>query len=284
MAATWLDPDPAGQLVEARLVLHHVVQVVAAVGQSLAPRAPDDSQQSLVVDPAGRWLGVPVAGGRLRAGLDPVRLELSLCDGAGEPLARLPMAGLSLQSGLAFLAGELERRGIPTDGLSLPRHPPDFPRHALANGALVPPDRIAERVALCRMFSGSEAILARLGVCKAPRLWPHHFDLGCSLTVGSATVALGFSPGDGTWGRPYWYVTPWPFPPRATLAPLAGGGIWHTEVWQGAELPLDRLDRRVPSWRPQVAAFLRSALGAVEASVTAGPRAGAIGGAQASLA
>lgn len=42
-----LDPTTAG-LAEARLALHHAIQLVAAVGQALAPRAEDDSQQSQV--------------------------------------------------------------------------------------------------------------------------------------------------------------------------------------------------------------------------------------------
>src|SRR5438067_9402848 len=134
----WDELQPAREgLAEARLVLHYAVQLVAAVGQSLAEKAPDDSQQSLTLE-GGVWLGAPVAGGKLRAGLDPVRLELRLCDAAGKALAAFPLAGRTLAEGLSFLAAELARRGQPASALALPKHPADFPHHSLADGARFP--------------------------------------------------------------------------------------------------------------------------------------------------
>src|SRR5260221_5339559 len=77
--------------VEARLVVQYAAQLVAAVGQSLGEKAPDDSQQSLSLDRGPLdWLGTPVAGGTLRAGLEPVRLELRLCRRARRPAEAVP--------------------------------------------------------------------------------------------------------------------------------------------------------------------------------------------------
>lgn len=261
---TWepLDPRQAG-LAEARLVLHHAIQPVAAVGQRHAARAPDDGQQALTLGAGGLWLGAPVAGGGLRAGLDPVALELFLCDGEGAALASLPLAGRTVAEGLAFLAGELERRG--QEGrLSLPQHPDDFPRHPLGAGARFEAGGEAPRAVLARLFANTGALLTALGAPDAaPRLWPHHFDLALTLHGAGLTFALGLSPGDGPTGRPYWYATPSPRPAPEALPVLAGGGRWRAEGWFGAELPLDALAPEGGGQRGQVISFLCSALSLV---------------------
>jgi hypothetical protein len=262
MAWEELDPAAAG-LAEARLVLHHAAQPVAALGQSLAPPQPDDSQQSLSLAGPRSWLGARVAGGRFRAGLDPVALELRLCDGEGAPVASLPLAGRTMEEGLAFLGAELARRGAPPPALSLPRHPADFPRHPLGEGARFPAGADAARSQIARLFAGTDALLAELGRSQEAevRLWPHHFDLACTLARGKGSVGMGISPGDGLAGLPYWYASPAPFP-EGELPPLAGGGRWHLEGWRGGELPLASLSRGAAAQRAQVAAFLESVLAA----------------------
>src|SRR2546423_15617599 len=97
--------------VESRLVVQYAAQLVAAVGQSLGEKAPDDSQQSLSLDRGALdWLGAPLAGGTLRAGLEPVRLDLRLCDGAGVPLETFPLPGRTLADGPAWPPAALPRR------------------------------------------------------------------------------------------------------------------------------------------------------------------------------
>jgi hypothetical protein len=266
-----LDPA-AGALVAARLPLHHAVQVVAAVGQTLAPRVSDDSQQALVVKGPRSWLGAPVAGGRLRAGIDPVDAEIRLCDAGGARLSGLAMEGRTLDEGLAFLVEALRAAGVPDAPLALPSHPADFPHHPLADGAPFPPGGASGRGELARLVDGTHALLARLvGGRDAPlRLWPHHFDLGCSFPLGGLTLGLGVSPGDGTAGAPYWYATVWPRPEGA-LPALGGGGTWRTSGWSGAELPLARLAREGAAQRAQVEAFFGSAVAAAERIAAAGP-------------
>ncbi|HSB21288.1 MAG TPA: hypothetical protein VLD85_14870 [Anaeromyxobacteraceae bacterium] len=263
--------DPLGELTanridpEARLAVHYALQPVAAVGQSLAPKAPDDSQQSLCSGGPTRWLGTTAVGGALRAGLEAVRLELQLCDAAGAPLASLPLAGRTLSDALAFLRAELERRGQPAAALVLPTHPPDFPRHTIGDGAAFPRDGAAARADLARLFAGTGEVLEAVRPDPAipVRLWPHHFDLAASWTAGGASVGLGFSPGDeGSQGQPYWYATIDPRPARPP--PLVGGGSWRTSGWWGAELPFSRL-APPGERREQLAAFFRSALTAARA-------------------
>ncbi len=260
----WEELDPsAGDLAETRLTLHYALQPVAAVGQTLAARVPDDSQQSLTVRTLRSWTGALVAGGALRAGLDPVALEVRLCDGSGAPLASLALPGRTLGEAVAFLRDELERRGQPAGALALPTHPSDFPHHAIADGARFQGGGQGARQQLARLFAGTSALLEEIFEGKTPLLlWPHHFDLAGTAQVGSVSVGLGVSPGDGASGLPYWYATLSPFPPANRLPALAGGGSWHLEGWKGAELPLTRLGRGGATQREQVRAFFRSALAA----------------------
>jgi hypothetical protein len=251
-----LEPPQPGRA-ETRLVLHYAAQLVAAVGQSLAPKQPDDSQQSLSLAETV-WLGVPVAGGRRRAGLEPSRLELCLCDEAGVPQSNFPLAGRTMDDGLRFLAGEL---GHP---LALPTHPADFPHHAIADGAPFPIDGdAAARAQVAALFAGTQAVLEPLREGQPLRLWPHHFDFGCSLQFGPLSLGLGVSPGDGAAGPPYWYATFWPAPAR--FPPLSGGGTWRHEGWAGAELPLSRLAPGPDVQRAQLDDFFRSAVAAARA-------------------
>ena len=266
--APWPDAplDPGGRaLLRARLPLHHAVQVVAAVGQSLAPRAPDDSQQSLSVAGLRNWLGAPVAGGKFRAGIDPLDVEVRLCDVNGIPLAGIGLEGRTLRDGLAFLGDALARHGQ-RGKLEPPEHPADFPHHPLADGGIFPEGGAQGRAELLRMFHGTQEILRRVVASRdAPiRLWPHHFDVGCQLGLGKLTAWLGASPGDGADGVAYWYATmsPWPGPER--MSPLEGGGAWRREGLSGGSLPISDLAGDAAGQGKQVEAFFRSALLAVE--------------------
>ena len=76
------------------------------------------------------------------------------------------------------------------------------------------------------------------------RLWPHHFDLGLMINLEKAdseeakSVGAGFSPGDENYDQPYYYVYPWPYPPREKVsnAELPGDSFWHTENFVSAIL------------------------------------------------
>ncbi|MFO0582529.1 MAG: hypothetical protein U0229_09670 [Anaeromyxobacter sp.] len=156
------------ELPASRLVLHHAVQPVAAAGQGLLPRASDDSQQALALGPAGRLLGAPVAGGRLRAGLDVEALALLLCDAGGDVLVSAPLAGLTLAAATDFLARALAERGA-AGAPVLPAHPDDFPRHAIGAGAPFPPGDRTALGALSQLYTGAAPVLRALSGAE-PRL------------------------------------------------------------------------------------------------------------------
>lgn len=67
----------------------------------------------------------------------------------------------------------------------------------------------------------------------------------------SLRAALVFSPGDGSYDQPYFYVTPWPYPSTDALPLLPAGVHWHTEGWTGAVLTAEQVISR-PADRQRV--------------------------------
>ena len=49
-------------------------------------------------------------------------------------------------------------------------------------------------------------------------------------------VGVGLSPGDTSYGQPYFYVNPWPRLDANDLPGLPGPGHWHSEGFVGAIL------------------------------------------------
>jgi hypothetical protein len=214
------------QLAEARLQLHHAVQLVAAVGRCLVPPTPDDEHTSL------EWL--PAAGclaGRTVPGERPWRAALRL----EEP-------------GLAILTGGATAAHVPLAGLTrLEAFSWLIPEHPVGSGAPFP---VADRPALAelaRWFANGDALLRETAGAwpgAAPvRAWPHHFDIGSLLPLPpergerDPSIGIGLSPGDDGVVEPYFYVTRWP-PPRVQRLPeLPAGARWHREGWTGALLP-----------------------------------------------
>lgn len=88
------------------------------------------------------------------------------------------------------------------------------------------------------------------------QLWPHGFDLSFEW-FGTrkveyeehgetrqlpAQLNLGFSPGEPSHPKPYFYSNPWPFEEDKLLdKPLPSGARWFTESWKGSILPYEEL-------------------------------------------
>jgi hypothetical protein len=242
-----LAPD---ELVDARLQLHHVAQLVASVGKSLLEPRPDDSHPNLGWLPAERALaGHRVPGARpFQAALRPADLQLLLLDADGKPAEAFSLPGETLDSASGWLARAIEARFERELASDLEPTGYELPPHPVADGAafvLEPGPAFAE---LGRWFANADAELTDLAGrtehAYEVRCWPHHFDLATLMILesgadGSAkkTVGVGLSPGDAGYAEPYWYVTPWPYPDPATeLPPLPAGGRWHREGFTAAIL------------------------------------------------
>ena len=130
-------------------------------------------------------------------------------------------------------------------------------------------------VELSRYYSNSALVIGEITAADARAsemlCWPHHFDIATLLPLDAAadvsseearSVGIGMTPGDGGVDVPYFYVTPWPYPPVEGLPELDGGGHWNTEGWVGALLRGDAIEGDAGVQRDQVASFVTSAVAA----------------------
>ena len=269
---TWktLGAVPPDRLSEARLELHWAAQLLSAPGVSLLPAEKDFSHTNLAWDfELGVLSGRPVGSDSLRAGLVFEGLELAVLDGERER-SSMRLAGHTLQQGLSWLGRELAGEG--TD-LVLPAH--DMPSHRVGEAGVFSDADGPARTELGAWFANAFRLIREAVADEASaspvRCWPHHFDVASLITLDEGadaeearSVGVGFSPGDGSYDQPYFYVTPWPYPETANLPPLAKGAEWHRSGWTGAVLTAERLLSVQPAEQEQTA---REALGrAVAAS------------------
>lgn len=243
------------ELGDARLQLHWAAQLVSAPGTSLLPAEADYSHTSLAWDGAlGLLAGRPVGPEQRRAGLVFEGIELVVLDGERERES-LRLAGRTMQEALAWLGDKLC-----ADPLSLPSH--EMPSHPLAAGAPFSDAGAEERSELAAWFGNAASSIrdavADVASASLPHCWPHHFDLASLITLDSAegadearSIGVGFSPGDGSYPQPYFYVTPWPYPDASSLSALRPPMQWHSEGWTGAVLTGERLISVQPSAQQQ---------------------------------
>lgn len=230
----------------ARTELHWAIQLVSAAGTSLLERAPDFSHTNLAWDKSlGVLAGRPVGHSGLRAALVFEGLELAVLDGARE-VATLALAGRTLDDGLRWLGAALGA----DSALQLPEH--DMPDHPVQDGIPFSEAETDGRRELAAWYADAtqliEALVQHDEVASPVRCWPHHFDVATLLTFDpdksaedARSIGIGFSPGDGRYASPYFYVTPWPYPDASVLPELDGTTCWNTEEWTGAVLASDAL-------------------------------------------
>ena len=247
-----------GQLSGARLELHFAAQLVSAPGTSLLTPEADFGHSNLGWDPAlGVLAGRGVGKASLRAALVFESLELAVLEG-GLERASHSLVGSTMQEGLAWLAKRLTND---PGRLALPVH--DMPEHPIGAGASFSEAATDARTELAAWFANAswaiQAAVAEDLRASSVRCWPHHFDVASLITLDEGanaeearSIGVGFSPGDGSYDQPYFYVTPWPYPSDDALPALSGGANWHTEGWTGAVLSAEQVISKPASRQPAV--------------------------------
>jgi hypothetical protein len=258
---TWreLGTVAPSELSQARLQLHWAAQLVSAPGASSLPAAEDYSQTNLGWDAElGLLTGRNVGSASVQAALAFEGLELLVLDG-GRERSSMRLAGHTLQQALTWLGQEISVEG---EALALPVH--EMPPYTVGEGGVFSDAGTEARAELSAWFANSFGLI-RDAVADYPdaapvRCWPHHFDVASLLTLHSGvgaeearSIGVGFSPGDGSYDQPYFYVTPWPYPDADGLPLLADGAHWHTEGWTGAVLTGEQLLSTPPAERQRTA-------------------------------
>lgn len=267
-------PDLAASLTDARLQFHHAAQFATAIGISYLPPREDDSHTNLGWDArlgALRSRAASGLRGPVSIAVQPADLTLHVMRD-GTTAATMPLHGRTIAAAADAIRAALEDCGLDGARYTLRRHF-GIPRHAVDDGAPFDTSRsetFAELAAWYELASATlEAIAAATPGASEVRTWPHHFDIATLVTLAPGrTTGAGMSPGDESYGEPYFYVNAYPAPPadRLTMA-LDGGGHWHMEGWIGAVLPGSRLTSDVAGQPDQVRTFLASALSACRSLV-----------------
>ncbi len=250
-----------------RIQLHSAAQLVAAVGKALAHPEPDDSHTSLDWDSErNAFVGVKVNHPESQAWLDVPTLTLSL-SARGGSVKKLELGGQSLGEAFEWLKATLQDQGASPERLSMIGDPFQLPDSVFDQMDKFDGSQRAEFAEWARQYGNGKLILEELRKKRpgfsAPRVWPHHFDVGSLWAPKPGqSIGIGLSPGDRSYDEPYWYITPSPHPGLDKLPPLEAGGSWHTQGWVGAVLPASRITGKSGSEQEdQVERFVESAVG-----------------------
>ncbi|MCC6948622.1 MAG: hypothetical protein IT539_12720 [Bradyrhizobiaceae bacterium] len=269
------------RLHEARLQAHYAVQWLARAARAYLPPSPDDSHTNLGWDDAFDGFETHKLQGA-RIGLRLVPLALAILEGKETTPSRLfALDGHNEADARSWLGEELGHLGLDARKLDV-QLPYKLPLHKIASGAPYAAGTVADAMReLAAWYSNAnrslgrvrEAAMARKLDASLVRCWPHHFDIATlisldknSTAVKSArSVGIGLSPGDEHINEPYFYVTPWPYPPAAKLPPVPELGHWLTQNFTAAVAPAHRV-LAVPGRQTKTEEFLAAAM---EASLKA---------------
>ena len=239
---------PPASLAGARVTLHWAAQIISAAGATwVEPRA-DWSHTALSWIPSLRAMASEALPRGTRALLIVDDLSLAVSGADGAPAGdRFSLADRTLSEGLAWLASAVARHeGVQVRALERPRH--ELPMRSEEDPFELDGHAFGE---LAGWYGTAAQLFARIAErpgASPVRLWPHHFDIATLITIDrgktseeARSVGVGLSPGDGSYDDPYWYVTPWPYPPKDTPEPVLPAGHWHTQGWCGAVLTASEL-------------------------------------------
>jgi hypothetical protein len=272
--------EPA-RLQEARLQAHHAVQWLARAARAYVPAQPDDSHTNLGWDEAfGGFETHKMQGARIGVKLAP--LALAILEGRDSTPSRiLPLDGRKEGDIRGWLGEELGHLGLDARALDTPL-PYKIPHHKITIGTPYTAQVLGDGFRdLATWYSNANQSLERLRKTAAARklealparCWPHHFDFATLIPLDPKVdaaekarfVGVGLSPGDENFNEPYFYVTPWPYPPPAKLPPIPEIGTWYTKKFTAAVVPAHRI-LAAQGRQTETEAFLAAA---VEASLAA---------------
>ncbi len=235
------------QLVDARLQLHHALQIIVSAAISFLEKRADDSHTNLEWLPAVDALGTNwlQRAQRIRFALKPATISLLAIDERGKVTSERALDGKTIADGVEWLRQSLSAAGYDGAALTTKKHY-EIPPHAVASGRAFSRGPGEEFTELASYYADAHELASHVAAFRTgaspPRCWPHHFDLATLITLpeirgrGTRTVGVGLSPGDALYAEPYFYVGPYPHPAPERLRPLDSLGAWHTQGWVGAVL------------------------------------------------
>ncbi|MEO1609377.1 MAG: hypothetical protein AAFR90_08520 [Pseudomonadota bacterium] len=238
-------------VVAARLQAHIAAQWLGRLATAFIPAQDDYSHTNLGWDrEAGGLYTHDLNDSGLRAGL--IIEKLILVVGAED---ELELDGRTDADVEQWLRGVLIKYNFAADKLDL-YMPEELVDHPVAQGGVynVAGQADAQSAIAC-WFANADLILQDVAkdyghIQPGPspvRCWPHHFDIATLIVFEAGdpetarSIGVGLSPGDNSYGLPYFYVNPWPKPASASLPAIHPIGAWHTQGFFGAVATANRI-------------------------------------------
>lgn len=236
--------------------LHHAAQFVAMVGNSLLPKADDDSQANMGWHHEKQALSgrMVEANQQFRAIMTYPTFELQLLDASDFRIARLPIKGQTKSTLLHWLKRETAKLGINPEELrvinhfSIPHHPTDD-NAAFEISSMTFQEELASYRSNAHLIL--EAFAKKFESASPVRIWPHHFDSGTYIPLSfdkegkeDKSIGLGFAIPSDPISELYFYVYFWSKEGKENLnklPDLASNGIWITKEWKGAALKVSEV-------------------------------------------
>lgn len=239
------------QLGKTREQYHHAVQAVSLVGRRFLPEG-TAQRSTLVWVPglfrlAGAWV---TANSTFRSSIGFDSFSFFLVDEKINLLASLDLNDKTYLQGLLWLEEHIARQGLKLTNLQM-KLPYELPAYPTASGAAfdVNPEMALE---LGKYYHNSyismRELKLKLQLDTSIITWPKDFDQALTFVIKdsgepetSTRLALGMSPGDKNFDRPYFYVSTWPFVDVNECPSLSNGATWFSDEWTGAVLTADKL-------------------------------------------
>lgn len=255
--------------------IHHAVQLASAVGNSLLPKANDDSQSTLEWLDGLNALAGPVVHGNFRAAMRYLPFEILILDDQNRIQEGAYISGQTKDQLFTWLQQAVTRVGGKGQEVK-PIEQFEIPDHAVKHGDIFPEIDSHVHQELMHYRANADWVLNEVAGLyqdvSSVRTWPHHFDTGAIMTLekdeagnASKTIGIGWAIPRDQFTEPYFYVNHWTAndtPNYGDLPSLEGAGQWYTEGWKGAALKSSDVieHKQTVDQQQEVLQFFRSAI------------------------
>jgi hypothetical protein len=234
----------------AREETHSAVQLMAMVPRHLLSLDPTDSSASLIWDDASGMLTTQVVAD-YKVAYAFATQEMLLFRGTGQ-VSTLKTIGHTFDQVFDNLKTLLNSQGLEGDKLKK-ELPYELPASVVQKGHPFEKQNGEALSSLQEFYAMTsktlQSVFGKIATASEIRCWPHHYDLATLVTIvahedpeEAKTIGFGFSPGDGGYDEPYFYLTPWPYPATEQLYKLTPPAFWNTEGWTGGVLKASDLN------------------------------------------
>lgn len=231
-------------LKQGREETHRAIQLVGSFPRNFLPYDPSDASASLIWnDQISGFETQEVKGIKVGFNLIEQSILLLKDDTVNSTISTI---NETFELTFSTLSSELEKMGFEVKSFNY-ELPYELPRAITNRGNPFTRQDVHALKKLVELYSLTNSILSEVfkvvDEASDIRCWPHHYDLATLVTVEAhedpekaKSIGFGFSPGDGDYDEPYFYLTPWPYPSANDLYELTTPAFWNTDGWTGGVL------------------------------------------------